>query len=147
MNFYTSIKDGKFDVSTSENIRKWIRHFEGENVVVSIELDIDTRTLRQNKLYWGVVLPQCLMFYKSLGIDRIPTKEHGVFFVETESDLHEIFKIMFLRKTVKKLDVNTGEIYHQEITGSTTQLNKSSFEEYLQKIAQFMAEIGCEIIF
>lgn len=85
------------------------------------------RSDRQNRYYWPVFIGSMYDFCKAQGSN------------ETHDQLHEMFKVKFLRKPV--INQQTGELIGQAIR-STTELTTTEFNEYLDKIAMFLAEMG-----
>ena len=59
----------------------------------------------------------------------------------TALDAHEILKGKFLRKTI--IDRNTGEAY--DVVHSTTELTTVEFNEYLDREAVFLGELGIQV--
>lgn len=92
---------------------------ENEGKTYRIELLVSTRSLSQNALYW--------MFLEQIEI------ETG----NNTDDLHEWAKRKFLKP--KMIKVNGEEM---KIPGSTTDLNKIQFSDYMDKIA---SEVGVAI--
>lgn len=87
-----------------------------------------TRTLSQNAFLW--------VFYTWL-IDHGGLKEHGHFFPQA---LHDNLKAHFLAEKI----MSKGQFVAIE-EGSTTQLNKSEFSEYFEKVNSFVMEFfGCD---
>jgi uncharacterized protein YaaW (UPF0174 family) len=141
MKFYTDVKNGKITSRTKNQIAEYIQKCEGQEIVIDISQDIDTRTTSQNKRYWANLLPQCLQAFQDLGIEEFPYEIENVrynFFIEQPSDLHELFKIMFNQKDrTKKIN---GVLKTRKQVASTSKLNKQDFAEYVEKIVRFMNE-------
>ncbi len=85
---------------------------ENEGKVFRIEQEVSTRSLSQNKLYW-----------KYLDLIEMETGNNA-------NDLHELFRRTLLKPKVIK--VLGREIV---IPGSTTELKKHEFADYLDKIS------------
>jgi hypothetical protein len=137
--FFSTVKDGKLQKNTTQNILQELKHLEGKRVVITIEKQINLRSLEQNKLYWVY--------------NDILCKETGY----SKLEMHKIIKSLFLTKkrfmsmingkivtlTLEDgiyVDVNTGEIYdihkvqpYDEI-GSTTELTKSEFSTFVDDL-------------
>lgn len=109
--YYGKIKDGKLEFDKEEGYKYFLQNNEGENVVIKIKKAYSSRSEKQNKLYW---------FYLNL----IETETGNI-----ASELHEFFKRKFLKPRFIKVLGN--EI---RIPGSTTDLDKLEFTEYLRNI-------------
>lgn len=81
------------------------------------------RSDRQNRYYWSGVVPIVRAGLKDLGID-----------MSTEQT-HSLLKFRFLKK---EFISNDGEVI--ESIGSTTELSKQEFNEYIERIKQWAAE-------
>ena len=53
--FFSTVKDGKLQKNTTQNILQELKHLEGKRVVITIEKQKSSRSLEQNKLYWVYV--------------------------------------------------------------------------------------------
>lgn len=82
------------------------------------------RSGQQNRYYWGVVLEEI----------RLAIKEKGE--TVTVSDLHTAFKAMFNPKPFAAFAAVDGEQL-LPLGDSTTEMNKTEFAEYLEKIIQW----------
>lgn len=93
---------------------EWLSKVE-PNTIIEIEKVRGKRSNQQNKIYW---------FY--LGIIESETGNNA-------EELHELFKRKFLKPIISKIKIN-GKIIEYKRPGSTTELNKIQFGEYLEKI-------------
>lgn len=99
--------------------RHHIGKLEGKMVIVTIDKIHNKRSLNQNAYYW-----MCL---------ELIAKETG----HNSEELHRLFKGMFLpRKTV----LLNGKSY--SLAGSTTDLTKGQFVEYMMGIAAEASQLG-----
>lgn len=85
------------------------------------------RSDRQNRYYWPCFVGSLFDYCVAQG-DEI-----------TRDEVHELFKAKFLRRTI--VNKSTGEIIGQAIA-STTDLTTVEFNEYLDKCARFLSEMG-----
>jgi hypothetical protein len=83
------------------------------------------RSHSQNSYYWAVVIPIILEQLRYAGYDEI----------KTPNDVHEILKYKFLRKQIPN---DQGEFV--EMLGSTAQLSKKEFGEYIDAICKWVGE-------
>lgn len=111
---------------TPDNQRAWLTFLDqndGKKIVVTAELDKARRSLDQNAWLWGVV-------YRTI----------ADYTGSTEQELHEIFKRMFLLpKIVKWKDKII------KMPGSTSDLNKPQFGEFVERIRAEVATMGIAI--
>lgn len=79
----------------------------------------NTRSLNQNKLYWGYILKIIILQYKDF------------WYIYTVDNLHEIFKKVFIPKKRIKSDFSRKFVY---LSGSTSDLNTKQFSDYIERI-------------
>jgi hypothetical protein len=137
--FFSTVKDGKLQKNTTQNILQELKHLEGKRVVVTIEKQKSSRSLKQNNLYWVYI--------------DILSQELGY----SKDEMHELVKYKFLKlkrfisvvngKSVILaledgiyVDVSTGEIHDIEKvepydkSGSTKTLTKSEFIDFVDNL-------------
>ncbi len=110
--FYGTVKDLQIIQDNKRGYLDFLVQNDGKKIVQNLNLDKAKRSLDQNSLYWlylGVI-----------------ANETG----HTEEELHRIFKGLFLPK---KPVVLKGKTYM--LAGSTSELNKPQFSEYMMRIA------------
>ena len=137
--FFSTVKDGKLQKNTTQNILQELAHLEGKRVVITIEKQKSSRSLQQNSLYWVYI--------------DILSQELG----HSKDEMHELVKYKFLKlkrfisivngKSVILaledgiyVDVSTGEIHDIEKVepydkiGSTATLTKSEFIDFIDSL-------------
>jgi hypothetical protein len=82
------------------------------------------RSLSQNAYYWGAVVKMVQEGLKDLGHDL------------TLEETHDFLKGRFNAKEI--INTDTGEVI--SVPRSTTELNKTQFGEYIEKIQRFSIE-------
>jgi len=88
-----------------------------------------TRSIQQNRFYWGVLIPIVRDGLIEVGYDDATT-----------SSTHHKLKELFLSQ--EQVDEDTGEI--TAFDGSTTQLDTKQFQTYVLCVQKFAAEfLGC----
>lgn len=118
--FLAEVKESRLILQKPDIFRSYLSHFKKGIVEVIVRTISKDRSDRQNRYYWGAVLP-------------IISSDTGF----TKEELHQIFRNKFLRygKTYKGRNYNFSR--------STTDLTTIEFEEYLDKIRIFSAaELG-----
>ena len=137
--FFSTVKDGKLQKKTTQNILQELAHLVGKRVVITIEKQKSSRSLQQNSLYWVYI--------------DILSQELG----HSKDEMHELVKYKFLKlkrfisvvngKSVILaledgiyVDVSTGEIHDIEKVepydkiGSTATLTKSEFINFIDSL-------------
>jgi AraC-like DNA-binding protein len=101
-----------------------LKSIEGEPIVVQIIKAHKTRSGEQNGWYWGCVL-------------SLIAEHTG----DSVYELHEVFKRMFLPPVTKEF---AGKTFR--MPGSTAELSKPEFYEYVERIRAFAAqELGINV--
>lgn len=110
---HCSVKDLKLIIHNKENWQSWLKKMDGKRVRVTIDVEKDQRSLKQNSFYW---------MYLSLVENETGTPAE---------DVHEIAKRKFLRPRFVKF--KNEEI---KLPASTTRLDKLDFNKYMDKISE-----------
>jgi hypothetical protein len=114
------VEDGQLK-RNSKLVRSAIEHFEGKEIEIKISRKYPTRSIPQNKFYWGSIIPQ----FQELINDN--WRE-----IKSSEETHEILK--FSCNYDEKVNEETGEIIR--IPKSTTELTTTGFMDYHQKLRQ-----------
>ena len=121
---FGKVNNGKFTPDNVDNFKEVFLHFNNKEVELSVGEAKKTRTMPQNKYYWGVIVRTIANY---LGY--------------SDDEMHQIFKMMFLKEyeQINKDDKTTV----LPLVKSTTQLPTKEFEDYLEKIRRWSAsELG-----
>ena len=113
-------------ITNKKVIRKAFEELKDGRYLVSIESN-KHRSSPQNKYYWGCCLPLVKDGLIDVGYREINSNEAT----------HDLMKYMFLKKRI--VNEETGEVI--ETIGSTTELTTIEFNDYIDRIAQFTAEM------
>lgn len=113
------VAQGKLTLDAPQRFKALLPIFEGKKVVVSVGFKKKHRSNPQNRWYWSCVV-------------KIPADHFGYY----PDEMHEAFKIMFLKK---------HEEGKPETVKSTTSLSVSEFSEYVERCRQWCAEQGIVI--
>ncbi len=97
---------------TPEKVREYLKGLEGKRIDVTVKRERSQRSINQNNYYFGVVC-----------------KVLGDYFGYEVDEMHEALKLKFLQ--VGPCDVPTIK--------STTKLNTTEFEDYLERIRRWAA--------
>lgn len=127
--FFISIAKGL--ITNKKVIRQAFEGLKDGRFLVTVESN-KSRSNPQNRFYWGICLPLVKEGLIDVGYREIRTNE----------EVHDMMKYMFLKKQI--VNEETGEVI--ESTGSTAQLSTIEFMEYIDRIAQFAAEMLSVVI-
>lgn len=119
------IKEGVLKISNRAFFDNDLKLMSDCDVVVTIEKKSRKRTSQQNRYYWGVVILLCKRGFNELGHDL------------NDEDTHTFLKSKFNPRDLIFQD--TGEVF--TFGGSTTEMDTTDFNMYIEKIQQFAAEI------
>jgi hypothetical protein len=104
-------------------LKEWAAQNPGRNVLVKFEKRGGKRSLPQNRYYHGVVVQMIMMGLREIGYCLSHDETH-----------------FFLKQKFNPVQIpgNGGLVI--EVPGTTTQLNKIEFSEYIERIAQWAVE-------
>lgn len=117
------VEHGKVSFRHPELLWAAVKRWEGKDIDLEIGPHKDSRSLRQNRWYWGQIL----------GL----ISEHTGYEPE---ELHEYFKSRFLPKRVALADCNGVVVDDKVVGGSSAKLDIEAFGEYCESIRKFAAE-------
>ena len=104
-------------------LKEWAAQNPGRNVLVKFEKRGSKRSLPQNRYYHGVVVQMVMMGLREIG------------YCLSHDEVH-----FFLKQKFNPVQVPNKHGEAIELPGTTTELNKIEFSEYIERIAQFAAE-------
>ena len=119
--FDGTIRDGKLLVDKAPAFREHLTGLEGKRIQLTVEKLKNTRTLQQNKYYWGVVVK---LIARHTGHDP--------------EQVHELLKQMFSPKW--HLLVAGQSDFGTPIPTSTTRLDTVAFVEYTERCRMWANE-------
>lgn len=114
-------KSGKLHIINKQRLEEDLRHFKPCDIVMTIKKR-GKRSILQNAYYWGVVVKEIQLRFRELGTD-----------VETD-DVHE-----FLKQKFHFEQVITPQGEPINVPKSTTEMNKTEFGEYVDRIKDWAA--------
>lgn len=117
--FRGSVHEGKLRLDDRSSFDEWASSLNGKQVTLTLKQWRATRSGNQNRYYWGAVL-----------------KEFGDYTGHHTEELHEALKLRFLA-----IDPEAELV----VARSTTELNTQEFAEYVDRVIQLAAEMGCPI--
>ncbi len=107
-----------------------IRSLAGKKVTVRVALYQKKRSNRENRYYWGCVIPLVTQFFRDAGnmVDG--------------DDTHDFLKLR-VGKLAQNIVTPDGEVV--KTLGSTAKLSTVEFEAYMLRIRAWAAEYGLQI--
>lgn len=126
--FYTGrVVDGQVKINGRKGFDADMAKMEGKRLQIEVKPYHASRSLQQNGYYFGCVIPFVQYGLNELGICRHELNAEIV---------HEMLKNKFLKEDLAH-DSWDGEFL--TITGSTADLNKLEFADYIEEIRQWAA--------
>lgn len=119
---YTT-EHGIFHIQNRQRLIEWAKMNPGKQLMIRVDKRGSKRSTPQNRYYWGVVVAEVRLGFLEIGYDMTAEQTHDW--------LKEKFNPIIVEN---KLGVTI------EMPGSTTQMTKTQFSEYIEKIARFAAE-------
>lgn len=120
---YGYVQDGKLHIINKDRMQDDLRQFKPCDVVITIKKR-GKRSLLQNAYYFGCVVKEIQLRFRELGHD-----------VETD-DVHEFLKQKFHSE---KIVIDQAEVI--EVPKSTTEMNKTEFSEYVERIKEWASSV------
>lgn len=124
LELFANVDDkGVMHIHNRQRLQEWTRQNIGKSILIRLERKGSKRSLPQNNFYHGIVIQEVKLGLKQIGYDM------------TNEEVH-----FFLKQKFNPIMIANKEGEGIEVPGSTTQLTKSGFSEYIEKIAQWSAE-------
>lgn len=114
---------GQITIHHRPALEEWARQNPGKNILVKFERRGSKRSLPQNAYYHSVVVTSVKMGLLEIGYSL------------SHDETHYFLKQKFNSIQIPNKD---GEVI--EVPGTTTEMNKVQFSEYIERIAQWAAE-------
>lgn len=114
---------GKVTIHHRPALEEWARQNPGRNILVKFEKRGAKRSLPQNAYYHSVVVASVKMGLLEIGYSLSHDETH-----------------FFLKQKFNPVQVPNKDGLAIELPGTTTELNKIEFSEYIERIAQWAAE-------
>lgn len=115
--------NGVFHIQNRARLTEWGKMNPNKQLLMRVDKRGSRRSTQQNRYYFGVVVAEVKLGLLNIGYDATPEEVH--YFLKTKFNPIQIPGI-------------GGEAL--EMPGTTTQLTKSGFSDYIEKIAQWAAE-------
>lgn len=125
-----AVRDGRLYIRDRKEFDALVAQLpEAWELEVTIQRRRATRSVQQNRYYWGVVL-RVLADYTGYSVD----------------ELHDVMRAKFLPKSVALCDGNGVVVGDYVLGGSTRHLDIETFTLYIEAIREWAArELDCDI--
>ncbi len=110
----------KLTIYNMPALNTWRTAHAGKDVIMTLKIKRNRRSLPQNAYYWGVVIPLVTKAINDLGNDF------------DEEETHEFIKSRFNTKQVEVFDG-----HYIDIPMSTAKLDTKEFMAFIERIQQF----------
>lgn len=129
LHYVATVVNGVVKISNRRGFDEDMRNFEGKRLQISVKGYKASRSLEQNGYYWGCVIPYVQEGLLDAGFDKS---------VLDQENVHEMLKGKFLKEDLAKDEWNGDFI---TLVGTTTDLNKLEFADYIEEIRRWASEI------
>lgn len=119
---YTT-EHGIFHIQNKQRLIEWARMNPSKQLMIRVDKRGSRRSTPQNRYYWGVVVAEVRLGFLEIGYDMTAEQTHD-----------------WLKEKFNPVIVENKAGITIEMPGSTTQMTKTQFSEYIEKIARFAAE-------
>lgn len=131
MTFSGVVANGRLPREVGEAVRDVLRRFEGKRMTVTVERYRRKRSNPQNAFYWGCVIPRIQLMFEEAGSSVSAEEVHD--FLRSECRI--------TREIIDPL----GEVH--STLRSSTELDTSEWEDWMEKIRAWAGERGHQIPF
>jgi hypothetical protein len=114
---------GIFHIQNKPRLQEWAKMNPGKQLMVRVDKRGARRSNQQSRYYWGVVIAEVRLGFINLGHELTAAETH-----------------FYLKERFNPVTIENKAGISIEVPGSTTQMTKTQFSEYIEKIARFSAE-------
>lgn len=131
--FLATVLEGGISPLSSNTAKRMLKLFEGFDVIITVEKYRKDRSSRQNRYYWGVVIPLFMKFHKDNTGERL-SKE-----VAHQYICQNILGAELVEKEVSGLKVYVFEFKR------LSECSTVEFEDRMEIIRQYFSPLGLVI--
>lgn len=128
--YIAEVKDGKVPAGVSQAIRDILAGMSGKSIVIRLSEYRKRRSLKQNRFYFGIVVPLILDMFTEAGNNT------------DEDEVHEYLK-EHVGKLVTVMEDPSG--VRHKVVRSSRSLTTAEWEDYITKIRAWAAEFGIAV--
>ena len=115
--------NGEIKIHNRHALTEWGMQNTGQNILIKFERRGSKRSLPQNRYYHAIVVQSVMLGLRDIGYSLSHDETH-----------------FFLKQKFNPVNIPNKQGEAIELPGTTTQLNKTEFSEYIERIAQWAAE-------
>jgi hypothetical protein len=116
-----------------QQITKVFRNWKDAELIITIRKFRKSRTGRQNRYYWGVIVPYVKNFKK---------ETEGITVTKDDIHLYHLQKVMGLQPDTKEV---MGEVLVYFTVKSTSDMDTKEFTEFVEEVRAHWAKKGLDI--
>lgn len=128
LHYVATVVNGVVKISNRAGFDEDMKQFEGKRIQFTVKGYKAQRSNKQNAYYWGCIIPYVQDGLLELGFEKR---------ILDQETVHEMLKGKFLKEDLATDQWNGEFITH---VGSTTDLNKLEFSDYIENIRTWAAE-------
>jgi hypothetical protein len=115
--------NGVVHIQNRKRLQEWGRMHPNKQFTITIGKKGSKRSTQANRYYWGVVIAEVRLGFINLGHELSAEETH-----------------FYLKEKFNSVTIENKSGVTIEVPGSTTQMTKTQFSEYIEKIARFASE-------
>jgi len=115
--------NGVVHIQNRQRLREWGLMNPNKQFTITIGKKGSKRSTQANRYYWGVVIAEVRLGFLNIGYEI------------TAEQTHE-----FCKERFNSISIENKQGVMIDVPGSTTQMTKTQFSEYIEKIARFASE-------
>ena len=132
--FYGKVnEDGTVKLYDPNFNRSFLQKYIDKDVEIEVRLESKKRSDRQNRFYWGVVIPTIIKWQQ---------EQEGIEY--TKDEIHH-----FILKNIVKPTVEVHPVMGEQVivykTKTTSQMNTKEFNQFKEELQLYFAERGIDI--
>lgn len=117
-------------VNSESYVDNSLYNLRGKEVWIKVSEITEKRSLQQNKLYWGSIIPQIVEFHKETQGEKISPQKIHIFLLQTIADFELKSEIIF------------GKEFFSFEKNGTSKMSTKAFTEYVEKVIAHFSKLG-----
>ncbi len=117
-------------VNSESYVDNSLYNLRGKEVWIKVSEITEKRSLQQNKLYWGSIIPQIVEFHKETQGEKISPQKIHAFLLQNIAEFELKSEIIF------------GKEYFSFEKNRSSEMKTHEFSEYIEKIIDHFSKLG-----